>query len=204
MNIVKNEMWSTPIWEIDTGFDSYFNLVLAAELDEIIKKTGTTRYNIWEVGSKPFAKLKEKFKECLDATVQDVFPPWYPYNPYIDFGWGNKSRTGEDLPLHSHEGYIFVMNYYVKCPPNCGDLLVVDPRGGINWGWETETQSRALTGIKYKRIKPVEGKLVIFPAFLMHMVEPNRSKEDRISIATNVHNYPIKYGINTVLRTENS
>ena len=202
MNIVKTDMWATPIWEIDTGIDNYFNAVLAAELDVIIRKTGTTRYNIWDVGSQPYAKLKEKLSECLNAAVAESFPPWYPFNPYIDFGWGNKSGPGEGLPLHAHEGYVLVMNYYVKCPPNCGDMLIVDPRGGVNWGWETDAEaSRALTGIKYKRIKPVEGKLVIFPAFLMHMVDVNRSNDDRISIACNVHNNPVKYDINTVLGT---
>jgi len=43
-------------------------------------------------------------------------------------------------------------------------------------------------GIKYKRVTPKEGKLVMFPAYVLHEVEKNMSDNKRISITTNIHN----------------
>jgi hypothetical protein len=44
MNIVKNEFWATPVWEIDTGFDDYFNTILTNDIAEIANKG--VQYNI--------------------------------------------------------------------------------------------------------------------------------------------------------------
>ena len=35
--ITKHEWWATPVWEIDTGFDEYFNLILHNELIDLAK-----------------------------------------------------------------------------------------------------------------------------------------------------------------------
>jgi uncharacterized protein (TIGR02466 family) len=187
MKVVKNEWWVTPVWEIDTEFDDYFNQVLLADINNFNKIKKTDRYNIWDYDVPSFNKLKSKIIECLQVT-SEYFPDWIGFDPQLPFGWINKNGPTTGLSLHAHESYLLVANYYVKCPKDCGDLLLVDPRGGVNWNWERELEPRPLAGIKYKRITPIPGKLVIFPAYIIHTVEQNNSKEDRVSIATNVAN----------------
>ena len=65
--------------------------------------------------------------------------------------------------------------------------MLIDPRGGVNWGWLSEG---GFSGIKYQRVKPEMGKMVMFPAYVLHSVEVNRSNETRISLATNIYNPP--------------
>jgi len=62
-------------------------------------------------------------------------------------------------------------------------LLLVDARGG---GFFSQVREGNIQGVKSKRIRPEEGKLVIFPSYVIHMVETNLSKETRISISSNV------------------
>ena len=185
MNIIKNEFWSTPVWEIETNFDNYFNSILVNDIAEFAGKDG---FNIWDHDRYSIRTLKDKIFECLDATVKPYFPDFNPYEPSLLDGWGNKTDPGESLVLHSHPHAILIVTYYAKSPENSGDLLIVDPRGSVNWDWEIDNSPKRVHGINFKRIKATEGKLVIFPAYLMHMVEVNRSKETRICIATNIHN----------------
>jgi len=197
MNIVKHEFWSTPVWEVETGFDSYFNTVLVNDIAELAR-TGL-QYNIWKSNKHSIKQLKEKTFECLDATVRDCFPEFNPYDPVLIDGWANRTRPGESLALHSHPHATLITTYYAKSPEKSGDLLLVDPRGAINWDWHVDTFPKLLHGVNYKRIKPTEGKMVFFPAYIMHMVEANRSNEDRICVASNIQN-----GISTINFTTRS
>ena len=74
--------------------------------------------------------------------------------------------------------------YYLKVPPNSGDILLHDPRGSILW---QDPQARTDVDWEsyrpYHKIKPVPGMLLIFPGYVVHSVESNLSNEYRISIA---------------------
>ena len=62
-----------------------------------------------------------------------------------------------------------------------------DPRGMTNFlpSYEINTQNYLVDGRSYYRIKPKVGDLIIFPAYVVHSVEPNMSDETRISLALN-------------------
>ncbi len=181
MEYKKNEWWVTPIWEIDTGLSSDYNARLLYDLKTFGKKS----YNIWNEDIPSLGPLKAKIMEALSNTVKDYFPSYYPYNPVIYNGWVQFHKKGDMLHLHDHGGVIVACVYYVKAPEDSGDLLLVDPRGSVNWDWESD----GFDGAKYKRVKPKEGKLVIFPGYVMHAVDPNNSTEERVSIAINIHNH---------------
>lgn len=187
MDIIKNEFWATPVWEIETGLDNYFNLILANDIAEMANSG--VQYNIWDSGRFSINKLREVIFKSLDLTVKDYFPKFYPYKPKLIDGWGHRTQPGENLMMHAHPHAILVATYYAKAPDNCGDLLLMDPRGTINWDWTNDPKPpRTLNGAVYKRIEPKEGNLVIFPGYLAHMVDTNASNEDRISVAANIHN----------------
>ena len=181
MEYKKSEFWVTPVWEINTGLTSDYNSKLLYDLKSFGKKS----YNIWNENIPSLDPLKDKILEALDNTVKDYFPTYYPYNPVVYNGWVQTHKRGGMLHIHDHGGVIVACVYYVKAPKNCGDLLLVDPRGSVNWDWESND---GFDGAKYKRITPKEGKLVIFPGYLLHAVDPNNSEEERVSIAINIHN----------------
>jgi len=182
MEVNKYEWWATPIWEIETDLSRGFNDNLLKELDFLPKNS---YYNIWDYKTPCLNVLKDQIFQALDRTVQPYFPNYYPYDPCIINGWVNKSSDGKDMALHDHGGAILACVYYVKAPEGSGDLQLVDPRGGVNWEW---IQDDGSYNVKYKKIKPKEGTLVIFPGYVMHSVMKNECKGERVSIATNIHN----------------
>jgi uncharacterized protein (TIGR02466 family) len=187
MNIIKHEWWATPVWEIDTGFDAQFNKNIMKELPQL--KNNSNDFNIWDYQGRCLDQLKQKIINA-SGNIREYFGDYYDdMNLVINRGWINTQLPGESLALHSHGGPILATTYYINAPLNSGDLLLVDPRGATNWEYIKEGK---VVGIKYKRITPTAGKLVLFPAFLLHMVEVNNSDETRISLASNVINRPEK------------
>lgn len=184
MTTVKHEWWATPVWEIETGFDSTFNNELLVEIDRCKPPTNPYMFNIWDYGTPNITILKQKILSTAKENVSPYFEQFYKFNPVLSRGWVNRQHPGNSLALHDHGGVLLACTYYIKTTNDCGDLLMVDPRGGVNWDLAREGN---VLGIKYKRIKPTEGKLVMFPAFLLHMVELNQSTSTRISLATNIY-----------------
>ena len=39
---------------------------------------------------------------------------------------------------------------------------------------------------EFRKVKPIEGLLILFPSYLEHFVEPSNADEDRISISFDV------------------
>lgn len=181
MEFKKNEFWVTPVWEVKTGLTDDYN----AKLLYALKVFGKKSYNLFSENIPALEPLKRKVMEALELTVKDYFPEYYPYNPVIYNGWVQSHKPGQMLHIHDHGGVILACVYYVKAPENSGDLLLVDPRGSVNWDWES---SDGFDGAKYKRIKPEAGKLVIFPGYVLHAVDPNSSNDERVSVAINIHN----------------
>ena len=190
--ITKNEWWSTPLWEINTNFDEYFNLCFKNELLDLI---GASEHNksvdIWTIDSDYCTQLKNKIYEVMDLVLPEHFSNYHKLKPFISNGWVNQQKPGQSFPLHSHGESLISCVYYIEAYENSGDLLVVDPRGSAVWDLNVEN---GINSVKYKRIKPKTGKMVLFPSYVLHSVEENKSDKTRISVATNIH-IPTKYYI---------
>jgi uncharacterized protein (TIGR02466 family) len=184
MSVTKHEWWVTPIWEIDTEFNEEFNQLLLKEIS-MCKQIPGHMFNIWDYTTPAINTLKHKIISSAREHASEYFPKSFGYNPDVTRGWVNRQMPGDELALHDHGGSLLSATYYITAPEKSGDLKMVDPRGGVNWEW---IQEGNISGIKYKRITPVAGKLVLFPSYVMHMVETNRSHEVRISLATNIYN----------------
>jgi uncharacterized protein (TIGR02466 family) len=187
MNVIKNEWWVTPVWEIDTGFSEQFNNELLSEIDSIIPQTVGNKFDVWDTKTPRLTELKQTITSLVTDNAVEYFPDFFKFNPKLTRGWVNRHRPGQSLPLHDHGGALMAASYYIKTADNCGDLIMVDPRGGVNWDWLREGN---FTGIKYKRVTPKESKLVLFPGYILHMVEANKSQFPRISLATNIISLP--------------
>lgn len=96
------------------------------------------------------------------------------------------NKYGFNTP-HEHSSNNVVGVYYIKTFNKCGDLLLLDPRGATNFipNHEINTQGNLVDGRSYYRVTPKAGDLILFPAYVIHSVEPNMSEETRISLALN-------------------
>jgi len=96
------------------------------------------------------------------------------------------NKFGFNTP-HCHADNTVIGVYYIKTFDKCGDLLLHDPRGSHSFvpKYEINTAGHSVSDRTYHRITPKCGDLILFPAYIVHSVEPNMSDESRISLAMN-------------------
>jgi uncharacterized protein (TIGR02466 family) len=104
--------------------------------------------------------------------------------------WMNKNGGGDFNKAHIHPNAILSGAYYVKTPEGSGNIEFYDP-----------VPARLMNVYPVKKRKPInlqaveykagEGQLLIFPSWLQHAVQPNRSKDYRVSISFNIGYKPI-------------
>jgi len=108
-------------------------------------------------------------------------------------GWPNVNHRGDYHGLHNHPHSYLSGTYYVCVPPqkscsrNRSDLAPAeisfyDPRPQANM---TAIRDDAQIEAEYSLL-PEPGELLIWPAWLHHMVHPNSASDPRISISFNV------------------
>ncbi len=112
-------------------------------------------------------------KSCVNRAVVDYARAAgvdYELDFYLQ-AWGNVNRFGDYHNLHNHPHAWLSGTYYVQAPEpkalpgrSDGDPQV-DPE---------------------HRILPQAGEILVWPAFLHHLVHPNLSDELRVSISFNV------------------
>jgi hypothetical protein len=100
--------------------------------------------------------------------------------------WVNINGLGHWNALHNHldERCLLSGVFYVRCPPNSGELFIYDPRYLSSVG--TFYQYYYPDDGGYVTIQPKENMLLFFPPSIFHMVGPNMSNQERCSIAFNV------------------
>ena len=108
--------------------------------------------------------------------------------------WANVNRTGHGNEFHSHPGSFWSAVYYVDDggidtdPSLGGELEFMDPRGPgpAMYAPHLAFGSAGLSVGANEIIRPKTGRLVMFPAWVLHQVRPYRGKVERISIALNL------------------
>ena len=108
--------------------------------------------------------------------------------------WANVNRTGHGNEFHSHPGSFWSAVYYVDDggidadPSLGGELEFMDPRGPgpAMYAPQLAYGSAGLSVGANETVRPKAGRLVMFPAWLLHQVRPYRGSARRISIAFNL------------------
>ncbi|PYS25170.1 MAG: hypothetical protein DMF72_02510 [Acidobacteria bacterium] len=102
--------------------------------------------------------------------------------------WANIHPTGSYHTRHLHPASIHLSGvYYIKAPDNCGDIIFHDlPRFLGLWDAPETLESTGHNAFSLS-VKPEPGLCVLFPGYLMHEVETNRSDGDRVGLAFNIN-----------------
>lgn len=108
-------------------------------------------------------------------------------SPQIGNFWININRESNSNNPHSHPGSFYSGVYYIKAAKKAGAISLMHPVDGYQYTVPYGMSDR-LSGFNQHGWleEPVAGKLIIFPSWIFHHVQPNKSGSDRISIAFNV------------------
>ncbi|MEX0923925.1 MAG: TIGR02466 family protein [Rhodovibrionaceae bacterium] len=134
------------------------------------------------------AQLRNIIAQAIrDATLKFATEEPHTSDVWM-MGWANVLREGSYNRLHNHHPAGWSAVYYVQVGESTlddslsGVIEFVDPRPGIN--------AAKLPGAPFDqkvRVVPEDGLLLLFPAWLKHIVYPYRGKTTRISIAVNIN-----------------
>ena len=108
--------------------------------------------------------------------------------------WANINRAGHGNEFHSHPGSFWSAVYYVDDggidgdPSLGGELEFMDPRGPgpAMYAPQLAYGSAGLSVGANETVRPKTGRMVMFPAWLLHQVRPYKGNAERISIAFNL------------------
>lgn len=126
------------------------------------------------------------FKELVDAAIAEIAQAIGYSGVKITAAncWANVNPKYASNKIHDHANCLFSGVYYLKTPPNCGNLMFYDPRPARTFYKPLVSNFTAYTADAVAHTAEA-GLLLIFPSWLSHGVEPNLSDDDRISISFN-------------------
>ena len=134
------------------------------------------------------AKLAAELVAIVGACSQKMIPDLPKDLPIRHEGWINLSPTNALNAPHDHPSSFWSGTYYVAVPPPddptdkySGAIEFIDPRGSMGSSARIETP---FTRSKFT-VRPTAGTCFLWPSYLKHWVHPNRSSQDRVTIAFN-------------------
>ena len=100
--------------------------------------------------------------------------------------WANINYPGNSIRPHLHPNSLFSGVYWVKAPEKSGDLMLYEPRPGVQCTMPNRKEGNLPPELwREVHYTPRAGTAVMFPAWLWHEVKPNESNDIRISVSFN-------------------
>lgn len=97
-------------------------------------------------------------------------------------GWLNVHHPNYPVHFHNHRQTSIAFVYYVSVDDLTGGLQFLDPRSGL--GWVHPDQMKQFNVYEFH---PKNGKMILFPGWLLHSINVNKSNINRVAMAGNVH-----------------
>ena len=117
-------------------------------------------------------------KKYIDATQS-----WHPVPIALRHSWINKTGKDQGQEWHQHQDAFISGTYYYQTTGKDGIFSIMNP---IPW-MQQEMFPFGNVSAKHHDIIPAVGKLLLFPGWLLHSVEKNKTDDTRISISFNFH-----------------
>jgi uncharacterized protein (TIGR02466 family) len=99
--------------------------------------------------------------------------------------WANVNAPGTAHRLHSHRNNFLSGAYYVQVQDGADSINFFDPKPQAGVLRPATTQPNQYN-TEVAMVRVTSGSLILFPAWLQHAVDVNRSREARISMSFNL------------------
>ena len=189
-----NLFFPTPVWT--TNLDDYktineqmYNYIKSNKKNDEI---GISKSNVKGWHSNDF-NLSDKDPQNFIAFILPAIE-----NVMNDMNWDKEKQTAKISNMwaiintggsanlrHQHGNSTISGAYYVRAPQDCGDIVFYDPRPAPIYSYPN-VKSVNFLNAQVNGISPVEGALILFPSFLDHSVNENKSNEERVVISFNI------------------
>ena len=187
--MIKAAYFPTIIYAKDLQLD---NRLFEREVIEWSKKDkGVKRTNMigWHstTDMHKIPVFKPLVDELFKMQIEMYREEFLSREPIIGNMWANINPPGGYNRPHIHPNSHFSGVYYIKAPQNSGDIVFNDPRSGAHMIMPERIKDSKPPSHLWRevRINPLEGRLIMFPSWLWHCVDPNESNDIRISVSFN-------------------
>ena len=193
-NILK--LFHQPVFKYQIDNFKKINEELTKYIYELNKKDniGVNKSNINGWHSRAFdfnekENIPNKFYSHINSYIEDVFSKlgWEHDKTKVKCTsmWAIINKKGNFNIEHTHPNNYLSAAYYVKAPENCGSFIVTNPNSVARERIPV-SDNKTQFNQNIVHIKPEEGDLLLFPAYLPHSVGMNLSDKDRIVISFNI------------------
>ena len=183
--MARDYFFPTPVYRTDLARAPDLNSRLVSDIRAWRERDpgGTFRSNVPQAGgwhSATDMHLRPEFTELtveIFELIHGVFTDQgydHAYEPVCDSMWANVNPHGAFNRHHSHPHALWSGVYYVRTPDDCGLLCLTDPRPQahvITPYFDPGRRSPHTWAEAY--YQPVAGRLIAFPAWLVHSTNPN-------------------------------
>ena len=204
-SFAKKSYFPTMVFQIDVDNAEELNRKLLALIyaERARDQQGIQRSNYQELGgwhsqndlhkSPEYADLVNKITEATDRMASEL---GYDdkYGMKIGTMWSIINPPGGANRSHIHPGCMWSGVYYIQAPEGAGNIEFSDPRTVhlMNQPKFKPNSKRPRESWIKVRFTPTAGRMLIFPAWLYHGVDPNISKEkgdagNRVIISFNLN-----------------
>ena len=188
--MIRELHFPTPIYILDIK-DQNLNAQLERDVISWMNQDkGITRTNIKSWHSTTNMHERPEFKRLVNALYEAqkkiYIEEHLESEPFLGNMWANVNPPGGMNRAHQHPNSLWSGVYYIKATENSGDLKIDDPRNCASMIRPKQKQGKLPTRLyRETHYKPVTGRCIMFPSWLMHCVDPNESNDIRISVSFN-------------------
>ena len=168
--MIRELYFPTPIYILDINDKSINDQLEKDILNWYYKDKGITRTNINGWHSKTTMHEMPEYKRLTNALYEAQ----------------KKIYIEEDYDSEPFLGNMWANVYYVKANKDSGHLKIDDPRSiALMSRPRLKEKQHPMRLWRESSFEPKAGRLIMFPAWLVHCVDPNMSDELRISVSFN-------------------
>ena len=159
------------------------NLEKNKKTSVIKSNTGGYQSDFLESSNSIIKETKNIIAKAITQFAETIYVK-KPFTINFDDPWLNVNRENHFNKTHTHAGSDLSITYYCEVPTNSGKIVFENPvlhqRTTMIW-----YEKHAMWNSEFIQLAPKKYDLIIFPSYLPHFVERNKSNKPRISLACN-------------------
>jgi len=182
-------LFGVPIYTADVAPVSAKSINYIVNLPFQKMQNGFITENVTLLDDPNCLEIKNKILNAFDDYVYNLLKIKPETEFYLTTSWAVKFLPGGSAHEHTHTNSLFSGTLYLKAAEDTGQITFHKHQKYLNFSSPTislEFAEQNIFNSSTWSITPTENQIIIFPSNVMHSVETNNSKDDRISVAFNL------------------
>ncbi|MFZ4804863.1 MAG: TIGR02466 family protein [Synechococcus lacustris] len=187
-------LFPTPLWSFQCEDSALIIAALARVLS--LREEDPVGLSITNVGGwhsannlldEPLlAPLFRWIAACCQGAFAELGWDFRLASPSFNNAWAMVNGPGDCTRAHLHPNSLFSGVIYLQATEGAGSIAFLDPRSGAQMLHPplTEASAEWLSGRLSRQ--PAVGRMLLFPSWIWHEVEPSADHAERVCIAFNV------------------